>query len=130
MVMSEFEIDFEWPRAPKYELRLATTEEARWLQTDSQSPWRGVPEAEWPLHYAQIVAVGEPKDHRPKAEAMELAVKALVECKETPFHIVALKVVSALGPIFPGFPGDPVAGWRAVAERLRMMFEGRAFHWD
>src|SRR5262249_30101381 len=46
-------------------------------------------------------------------------------------HIVALKVVSALGPMFPGFPdGDPVAAWRAHAERLQMMFEGRAFHWD
>ena len=128
--MSEFEIDFEWPRAPKYELRLATTEEARWLQTDSQSPWRGVPEAEWPLHYAQIVAVGEPKDHRPKAEAMELAVKALVECKETPFDIVALKVVRALGAVLPpagsGFlQGDPLIAWRSVAMHLQMMFEGR-----
>jgi hypothetical protein len=127
--MSEFGIDFEWPRAPKYELRPANAEQiSQWLRANG--PPRGVPEAEWPLHLAEIVAVGEPKDHRPKAEAMELAVKALVECKETPFHIVALKVVSALGPIFPGFPGDPVAGWRAVAERLRMMFEGRAFHWD
>ena len=124
--MSEFEIDFEWPRAAKYELRPANAEQInQWLRANG--PPRGVPEAEWPLHLAEIVPAGEPKDHRPKAEAMELAVKALVECKETPFHIVALKVVRALGPMFPlGFPhGDPVSVWRAVAERLQMMFEGR-----
>jgi len=126
--MSEFEIDFEWPRAPKYELRLAGPEEiSRWLTNNP--PPRGVPEAEWPLHFAEIVPVGEAKDHRPRAEAMQLAVKALVECKETPFHIVALKVVRALGPMFPlGLPrGDPVLAWETVALKLRMMFEGKDF---
>jgi hypothetical protein len=124
--MSEFEIDFEWPRAPKYELRPASAEQiSQWLRANG--PPRGVREADWPLHLAEIMTVGELKDHRPKAEAMELAVKALVECKETPFHIVALKVVRALGAMFPfGFPdGDPVIAWQAVTERLRMMFEGR-----
>ena len=122
--MSEFEIDFEWPRAPKYELRLGGAEEiSRWLTVNP--PPRGVPEAEWPFHFAKIVPVGEPKDHRPTARAMELAVKALVECKDTPFHIVALNVVRALGAILGLRRGDDVLAWDAVAWRLRMMFEGR-----
>jgi hypothetical protein len=124
--MSEFEIDFEWPRAPKYELRPGGAEQiSQWLRANG--PPRGVPEAEWPLYLAEIIPVGEPKDHRPKPEAMELAVKALVECKETPFHIVALNVVRALGAMFPlGMPhGDHVVAWHAVAERLQMMFGGR-----
>lgn len=124
--MSEFEIDFEWPRAPKYELRPASAEQISQWHGGNYPP-SGVPEAEWPLYYATIVAVGEPKDHRLKAEAMELAVKALVECKETPFHIVALKVVRALGAIMPSFPdGDPVIAWRALAERLQDIFKGRS----
>jgi hypothetical protein len=62
-----------------------------------------------------------------EAEAMELAVKALVEAKRTPFHIVALNVVRTLGAMLPlGFPrGDPIAAWRSAAMRLQMMFEGR-----
>src|SRR5262249_57929118 len=97
--MSEFEIDFEWPRAPRYELRLATAEEASWLQTDS--PWRGVPEAEWPLHYAQIVAGGGAQKQPPKTQGRELAGKGPRGREEGPAHILAppsMRGASATAP--------------------------------
>ena len=55
---------------------------------------------------------------------LEKSVRALVECKETPFHKVALTVANTIG----GWRGDrhPMSPWRHVTERLRLMFEGKA----
>ena len=120
--MSEFEIDFEWPVA-KYVLQPATTEEVR--KTCFQP---GIPEAEKPLYLGRIIPTGKPKHHRPKKEAMELAVRVLVECKETSFREVALKVARVVGALVPKDPkGDPVAGWHLLALRLQEMFEGKFF---
>jgi len=81
---------------------------------------------------------------------MERAVRVLVECKETPFHKVALTVARAIGTIMSsgeeideeadeeaaklsrkyGLPdqrGDDVPLWYAVAYRLRLIFEVKAF---
>jgi len=115
----------------KRERRWAAEEAAK----DPREHWLyGVPESELPLYLGSIVAIGEEKNHRPKAQTMELAVKALVECKETPFYAVALKVARAVGAVYgadvfrpPGGErvGEPVSVWSSLAIELRHMFEGR-----
>src|SRR6516225_2121613 len=128
--MSDFEIDFEWPVA-KYEFQPATAEEVTEYQVRQSRELSRIPEAEWPLYLGRIVSVSEGKNHRPKATTMELAVKALVECKETPFHVVALKVARAVGTLWEGPKGDKLTGWRSVARQLRFMFEGKpGFPWE
>jgi hypothetical protein len=104
--MSEFEIDFEWPVAAKY------------------GPYFG-----------RIVAVPDVsvRNHRPKAETMERAVKVLIAglgSKKTPFQTVALKIVHALGSLSGSRGGDAIAAWQALAEQLRLMFEGKYFVHD
>jgi hypothetical protein len=155
--MSDFEIDFEWPVAAKYEFRPASAEEIRevekWEFYDIPR-WRsqGMPEAELPLVLGQIVPSGQIRNHRPKPEAMELAVKALVECEKTPIHTVALKVTRAIGALSGKISqtdhelarhartiralsgkiaqtkpdrGDILINWYSVRLRLRWMFEGK-----
>jgi len=120
--MSEFEIDFEGPVA-KYVLQPATDEEVK-----ERQEWlpKGIAEAEWPLFLGRLIPSGKEREHRPKQEAMERAVTALVECKATPFHQVALTVARAVGAL--GWPGgDYVQMWHALAQRLRLMFEGKYF---
>jgi hypothetical protein len=122
--MSEFEIDFEWPMAAKYELHLATAEEI----ADLRARHPHISEADAPDHVNKIVPVGPFKDRRPKDAAMELAVRALVECEQTPFEKVALTVARAVGThvCLPGM--DDAIGWfRRDARVLRLMFEGRGF---
>ena len=100
--MSEFEIDFEWPVATKYDFRPQTPEEVSAWRVRPQS-LREMSESEWPLYLGHIVPSGKAKDHRPTAEKMRLSkIKALVEYKKSPFHLVALKVARALGTIIPG----------------------------
>ncbi len=159
--MSHFEIDFECPIA-KYDFRPATAEEVRrYVKSHSDHPLSGmgVPEdqfpklseAEWPLFFGRIIPSGKARYHRPKPEAMERAVRALVECKQTPFHKVALTVARAIGLIMSsgeeideegdakhaetlrkhGLPDevrwDDVSLWYAVAYQLRLIFEDKAF---
>jgi hypothetical protein len=123
--MSEFEIDFEWPVA-KCEFRPATAEEISDFRARYSYHLRGISEAEWPLYLGRIVRTAKAKDHRPKKEAMERAVTVLVECKQTPFHEVALKVARALGTLQPP-PGDYVFTWYGLALQLQSMFEGKDF---
>jgi len=73
--MSDFEIDFEWPVAPKYEFRPASAEEIGEIRANRPEALRGIPEAEWPNYYGRIVSVGEAKDRRPTADAMEKVVR-------------------------------------------------------
>jgi hypothetical protein len=123
--MRDFEIDFEWPLAPKYEFRPASAEELSKIRPEDLQRVR---EAERAVYFGRIVSVGKAKDHRPTTDAMEKVVRALVECKETPIHIVALKVARVVGTLWPGFPSgefglmDP---WRNLAQELRFIFEGR-----
>jgi hypothetical protein len=163
--MSDFEIDFEWPRAEKYELRPATADEVSRSRSHSEDP-RGsmhaperalspnIPDADWPLYFGHIVPIGRATYRRPKREALELAVKALVECKQTPFHKVALAVVRAVGTLddsygenlpeedeeyqkylhrwvqdfsLPDPRSDQVCDWYGVAHQLRLMFGGKWF---
>jgi len=141
--MSEFEIDFGCPIA-KYDLRPATAEEvSKYLRSHSDHPLSGMgipedkypelSEAERPLFFGHIVPSGKVRYHRPKPEAMEYAVNALVECKQTPFHKVALTVARAIGTLMSsGVEGvqedveDDVPLWYAVAYQLRLIFEGKA----
>jgi hypothetical protein len=156
--MSEFEIDFECPIA-KYDFRPATAEEMRYLESHHPLSGLGVPEdkypelseAERPLFFGRIIPSGKARYHRPKPEAMEYAVRALVECKQTAFHKVALTVARAIGTMMSsgeeidaendaklaeelrrhGLPYevryDDVAVWYAVAYQLRLIFEDKAF---
>jgi hypothetical protein len=133
--MKEFEIDFEWRLAPKYEFRPATAKDIR--QFDEYDVDQ-IPEADRPLVFGEIIPMGEAKDHRPTAAAMERAVRVLVECKDTSLlHTVALKLAGSLGLVggetlglgseaksiykFKGRALD----WYRVACRLRLMFEGK-----
>jgi hypothetical protein len=138
--MSDFEIDFEWPVAPKYEFRPAAADEIRDYQARHPNELSRIPEAEWPSYLGRLVPVGKARNHRPKAEMMKFAVRALVECEKTPFHQVALKVARAIGEIGPpaigsfGELGGPaesgkMSWWRFVAQELRFMFEGKQLHW-
>src|SRR5215472_7240814 len=96
--MKEFEIDFEWPVAPKYEFRPATAERLRELA--EWYDYSQIPEAERPLAFGEIIPIGEAKNQRPKAAALELAIRGLVEFKDILlFNTVALKVARALGSI-------------------------------
>jgi hypothetical protein len=157
--MSDFEIDFECPIA-KYDLRPATAEELRAYRSDHPLSGTRVPadqypqlsDAERPLFFGRIIPSGKARYHRPKPEAMERAVRTLVECKQTPFHKVALTVARAIGALMSsggegdeeideriaesfrrhGLPddlhrGDEVSLWYAVAYQLRLIFEDRAF---
>jgi hypothetical protein len=125
--MSEFEIDFEWPLAAKYDFRPATPEDLAALGRPDRGRLEadGIADAELPLFVGRIVPVGETRRHRPKAETLERAVRVLVECKQTSFHSVALKVVRALGQWHHDSQGDRVFSWFALALWLRAMFEGR-----
>jgi hypothetical protein len=159
--MSDFEIDFEWPRAEKYELRPATADEVSRFRSHHEDPREfmsdeelalipNIPDADWPLYLGHIVPIGRATYRRPKREALELAVKALVECKQTPFHKVALAVVRAVGTLenlpeayeehrkylprseqdgisLPDLQSDQVYDWFGVAHRLRLMFGGKWF---
>jgi hypothetical protein len=130
--MSDFEIDFEWPLAPKYEFRPATAEELRQLHEYDISR---IPEADRPFVFGEIIPTGQSKNQRPKAAAMERAVRMLVECKDTSLlHTVALKLAGTLGLVGGerdtykekfGKPYDHVLDWYRVARRLRLMFEGK-----
>jgi hypothetical protein len=130
--MSDFEIDFEWPVAEKYELRPATADEvskyhrSRTLSDYPQHPPK-ISDTDWPLYLGRIMPVGKLRDHRPKAETMERAVKVLfgaLDNPQVPFHTVALKVVQSLGGQMRD-SGDSVDHWYYLAQKLRMMFEGR-----
>ena len=119
-----FEIDFEWPMAARYELRLAPPEEIAKLRAKHPH----ISESEAPDMCNKIIPVGPFKDRRPKDAAMELAVRALVECKQTSFEKVALTVARAVGThvCVPG-RGDSIGVYRYDAHLLRLMFEGRGF---
>jgi hypothetical protein len=126
--MREFEIDFEWPVAAKYEFRPPTAEDLRDFAESYD-----VPEAERSVAFGEIIPIGESRNQRPKATAMELAIRDLVECKNILFHTVALKVARTLGSINVGLlkiksarpHGVPVICWYFLARRLRLMFEGK-----
>jgi len=96
--------------------------------------YSSIPEAERPLAFGEIVPIGKTKNQRPKAAALELAIRSLVASKNSLlFHTVALKVARALGPIgseskIKGATrphGDKVLNWYRLARRLRLMFEGK-----
>jgi len=125
--MSDFTIDFEWPVAEKYELQPASSKEINDRDSWARQMLRGVPEMEWPLYLGRIMPVGKLKDHRPKAETLERAVKVLVgglDSQKVPFHAIALKCAQSLGGIMMEH-GEQVSFWYALAQRLRMLFEGR-----
>jgi hypothetical protein len=115
----DFGIDFE-NNIGKLEFRPATAEKI----AKYQSLLKKIPEAEWPIHLGEIVVVGKARKFRPKTEALEQAVKVLVECRDTPFHEVALKCARAVGKIYFR-DGDPISVWQDNAHKLRQMFAGK-----
>jgi hypothetical protein len=131
--MSDFEIDFEWPVAPKYEFQPATTEEISRQYGDADylrahCAIAGISEADLPFHFGSIVRTGKATKHRPTAQKMLLAVTGLVEYKDAPFHLVALKIVRSLGGLSRG--DDEVSQWHLLARYLRQMFEHRTSSTD
>ena len=165
----EYRLDFQWPRASKYELRPATAEEVERCHAEPLSndprlsmdmPERAlfpnVPEADLPMYFGHIVPIGRAAYHRPRAEAMDYAVRALVECKETPLHRVALTAARALGTLsdlygdslpdeddehvrstrileeagisLPDPRSDQVCDWYWMAHHLRLIFRGKWFN--
>jgi len=144
--MSDFEIDFEWPVASKYEFRPATADEVSWFRSRGYDPrgsmhdperalFPNITEADLPLYFGHVVPIGRATYRRPKRGAMELSVKALVECKETPFQKVAMTVVRALGTLNNEYDeilpedrrSDQLCDWYEIAHRLRLMFGGKRF---
>jgi len=156
--MSEFEIDFEWQVADRYELRPAAIKKfskeesaerrktllslkgAEWLE-EHERRWAakratkdywlyGIPESEFPFYLGDVAVAGKLKQYRIKSENLEKAVKFLIagldKGRKTPFYTIALKVSQAIGAQSSD-RGDPVGTWYSIAERLRFLFEGRAW---
>lgn len=118
--MSGFEIDLEWPVA-KYEFQPAPAEEIEeGLFPILRS--RGVREDDLPFYWGRIVRTGKSTKRRSPPEKMRLAVKALVEYKDVPFHVIALRVARALGTLSPK-GHDKVRDWYELAYELREMFK-------
>jgi hypothetical protein len=148
--MSEFEIDFEWRVADRYELRPATIKKVRArialnlaIETANRSwpaeratkealrHWTyGIPESELPLYLGDVAVAGKLTQYRIKSEKLEKAVELLVagldKSRETPFYKIALKVSQAIGAQFWN-KGDSVGEWHSIAQRLRFLFEGRSW---
>jgi hypothetical protein len=120
--MGDLEIDFKC-RVAKYKFRPGSAEEV--ARQHRALPWEfeGIPEAEWPVYMGDIVPTSEAKIHRPPMEKLELAVRALVEYKDAPFHKIVLTVVRAVGAINPS--GDLMRVWYHLAGHLRNMFGGK-----
>jgi len=121
----DFGIDFE-NTIGKLEFRPASAEKIAKYRRAWESALKKVPEAEWPLYVGAIVVVGKGRKFRPKREALEQAVNALVGCRETPFHEVALTCARAVGTM-SGTDGDSLFTWRDIASKLRLMFEGKKY---
>jgi hypothetical protein len=149
--MSDFEIDFEWEVADRYELRPATikkvSKQDRELAEqlvelerklaperateDPREHWLyDIPENELPLYLGDVAVAGKLKQYRIKTENLEKAVRLLVagldKGRKTPFYTIALAVSRAIGAQFSN-GGDSVETWYQIAERLRFVFEGRAW---
>jgi hypothetical protein len=146
--MSEFEIDFEWQVADRYELRPATIKKVRgrialnvaiemvkrrWAAEratkEALEHWTyGIPESELPLYLGDVAVAGKLKQYRIKSEKLEKAVELLVagldKGRKTPFYTIALKVSQAIGAQFWN-KGDSVEEWHSIAKRLRFLLEGR-----
>ena len=146
--MSEFEIDFEWQVADRYELRPATIKKVRgrialnvaiemvkrrWAAEratkEALEHWTyGIPESELPLYLGDVAVAGKLKQYRINSEKLEKAVELLVagldKGRKTPFYTIALKVSQAIGAQFWN-KGDSVEEWHSIAKRLRFLLEGR-----
>ena len=149
--MSDFEIDFEWEVADRYELRPAAIEKVskqdrklveqlvefeRKLAPgrateDPREHWLyDIPENELLLYLGEVAVAGKLKQYRIKTENLEKAVEFLVagldKGRKTPFYKIALAVSRAIGAQFSN-EGDSVETWYQIAKRLRFVFEGRAW---
>jgi hypothetical protein len=122
--LADLEIDFESEVAAKYELIPATADENGKFPANSYL--RDIPENQWPFFLGRIVPIGKTKSQRISAEKLGGAVRTLVaalEGKTEPFHVIVLKIAHDIG-LDEGLSGSP-AGMRYLAEKLRLMFEGR-----
>lgn len=124
--MAELEIDFECKVAAKYELTPATADEIS--QSRANVSLRDIPENQWPLYLGHMVPIGKTKTQRLSAEKLGSVVRTLVaalEGKTEPFHVIVLKIAHDVGDITG--PHCMPSSWRWLAEKLRLMFEGRWF---
>lgn len=122
--MSKFEIDFE-SQVGRHELEPASDSYIKQWRARHPGDLGGMSDSVAALHLANLVPKGRFKTVRLTSEMLEKSVRALVECKKTPFHKVALTVANTVG----GWSGDkhPIGMWRSVAATLRLMFEGKAY---
>jgi hypothetical protein len=73
--MADFEIDFEWPRAPAYKL-----ETDKYIQPlEEWDTWMDGPDDREERVFGRIVAQGEPRLRRPKTSELDYAVKTLLQ---------------------------------------------------
>lgn len=121
--MSDFEIDFE-NEVGRHELQPATTAKVEKWRAEHPKDLKGMSDEEAAFYLGDLVRKGRFKTNRATSAMLEKSVRALVECKETPFHKVALTVANTIG----GWRDEtPVFIWHRVAERLRLMFERKAY---
>jgi hypothetical protein len=125
--MSDFEIDFE-NEVGRYEIEPATAAEVARRRAQDPKDMQGMSDEAAAFYCGDLVRKGDFRTIRISSEKLEKSVRVLVECKQTPFHKVALAVANTIGY----WDGDrnPVRKWRQMADKLRMMFEGKAYDWS
>jgi hypothetical protein len=148
--VADLEIDFECKVAAKYAITPATAGEISQYRANpgfdsfpGSGSLRDIPENQWPLYLGHIVPIGKTKRQRVSTEKLGSVVRTLVaglEGKTEPFHVIVLKIVHELGEVIvsntlvtlpdEGNLHDQPFMWRRLAEKLRLMFEGRRFDAD
>jgi hypothetical protein len=143
--MSDFEIEFEWPVAAKYEFRPADPQRLAEFEKDFGKT-EEIPEAELPFLLGQIVPGGEVRDVKHRVGDLEEAVQKLIEWdgNQASLSKIALSIARKLGSLSfdpprygesrfgvqPSPPSDELMEWHGVADSLHRMFEGRAYSWE
>jgi hypothetical protein len=122
--MSDFEIDFE-NEVGRYEIEPATSAEVEKWRAMHPKDLEGMSDSEASLDLAYLVRKGRFKTMRPTSAMLEKSVRALVECKKTPFHKVALTVANTIG--FWGGDKHQIGIWQSLAMRLQLMFAGKGY---
>ena len=125
--MSEFQIDFE-NEVGRYEIEPATAAKVEKWRAEYPKQSQGMSDLEVSLHLAQLVRKGPFKTVRPTSEMLEKSIRALVECKKTPFHKVALTVANTIG--FWRGDKNPIHIWRSMATKLQLMFAGKDYVYE
>ena len=122
--MSDFQIDFE-NEVGRHEIEPATAAKVEKWRAEYPKRSRGMSDLEVSFYLAELVRKGPFKKVRLTSEMLEKSVRALVECKKTPFHKVALTVANTIG--FWSFERNYIGIWRDLALQLQLMFAGKDY---